>query len=142
VVVSVDVAVEVSGDVFVVVDVDVAVDVSVVVSVDVAVEVSGDVFVVVVNVVVSVVVRVVVTVEVTIKDSVNVVEPPVLLPVIRNEVPYKACTGVPEITPVATLKLRPSGSTGTIVYDIIVPPVLLGMFGVIGCLFGYSTLFR
>ena len=42
--------------------------------------------------------------------SVVVVEPPVLLPVIVQDVIGEVISGVPKITPVDAFKLRPDGS--------------------------------
>jgi hypothetical protein len=39
--------------------------------------------------------------------------------------------GVPEITPVLVLKLKPAGKAGEMLYPAGVPPLLLGVNGVI-----------
>ena len=68
----------------------------------------------VVSVVVSVLVSVDVTVEATLNTKLKVMNPPVFVAVTRNDAPYKAWSGVPEITPVLLSKLRPRGSGGVL----------------------------
>jgi hypothetical protein len=39
--------------------------------------------------------------------------------------------GVPVMTPVLGLRLRPAGRAGLTLYEVTAPPLLVGLFGVI-----------
>jgi hypothetical protein len=40
--------------------------------------------------------------------------------------------GVPLITPVLVLRVKPAGRAGLTLYAVTAPPLLVGLFGVIG----------
>ena len=62
----------------------------------------------------------------TMMSMVAVNEPVTLEPIIEYVVRGLTTVGVPEITPVLAFKVKPVGSAGVIVYDVIVPPAVLG----------------
>ena len=63
--------------------------------------------------------------------------PPVLTAVIVYFAWGVTAVGVPLMAPVAVLKLRPAGSAGVTLYETTVPPLFVGLFGVIGVLMTY-----
>jgi hypothetical protein len=63
--------------------------------------------------------------------------PPVLTAVIVYFDRVVTAEGVPPIAPVAAPRLSPAGSAGVTLYETTVPPLFVGLFGVIGVLMTY-----
>jgi hypothetical protein len=68
----------------------------------------------------------------TVIDTTAIALPPLLVAVTVYLVRDVTAVGIPLITPVAVLKLRPAGSAGLTLYEVTVPPMLVGSFSVIG----------
>ncbi len=63
--------------------------------------------------------------------------PPVLTAVIAYFDWGVKAVGVPLMAPVVALRLKPAGSAGITLYETTVPPLFVGLFGVIGVLMTY-----
>jgi hypothetical protein len=63
--------------------------------------------------------------------------PPELVAVTVYATAPASIAGVPLMTPVVVLRLKPAGRAGFTEYEITVPPLLAGAFGVIGVLMVY-----